>query len=65
MDNEIKIIEKYIAYREEMEYKKLMGYNLSYTEKMTLEKYKEEAIKAKAAIEEENKKIKKMIKSIK
>lgn len=65
MDEYIKKIEDYILYREKAEYKRLMGYSLSYAEKKTLDELKEEAIKAKYFIEEENKRIKKLIKNIK
>jgi hypothetical protein len=65
MDEYINKIEEYILYREKMKYKKTLGYSLSNTEKKQLDILKEEAIKASYYIEEENKRLKKLIKSIK
>ncbi len=64
MDEYIKKIEDYILYREQAKYKMLLGYSLSNTEKKQLDTLKEEAIKASYFIEEENKRLKKLIKSI-
>lgn len=65
MDEYIKKIEDYILCREEMKYKRLLGYSLSISDKKKLDDLKEEALKAKYYIEEENKRLKKLIKSIK
>ena len=65
MDEYIKKIEEYILYREKIEYKKMLGYQLSNDDQRELELKKEEAVKARYYIEEENKRIKKLIKAIK
>ncbi len=65
MDEYINKIEEYILFREKMEYKRLMGYSLSDNDKKNLDILKEEAIKASYYIKEENKRLKKLIKSIK
>ncbi len=65
MDEYIKKIEEYILYREKIEYKKLLGYSLSSDDIITLDTLKAEALKAKYCIEEENKRLKKIIKTIK
>jgi hypothetical protein len=65
MDEYIKKIEEYILFREKKEYKVMLGYQLSNDEKKELEIKKEEAIEASYFIEEENKRLKKLIKSIK
>ena len=65
MDEYINKIEEYITYREKAHFKILLGYSLSNTEKKQLDILKEEAIKASYFIEEENKRLKKLIKSIK
>ena len=65
MDEYIGKIKEYVAFREKMEYKKMLGYSLSDTDKKMLDNLKEEALKAKYYIKEENKELKRLIKSIK
>jgi len=65
MDEHIKAIEEYILCKERMEYKEMLGYSLSNDELKELDVLKENAVKAKYYIEEENKRLKKLIKSIK
>ena len=65
MEQAVKVINEYIEFKEKMEYKKELGYSLSYSDIQKLNELREEALKAKDKIKEENKEIKKLIKSIK
>ena len=65
MEQAVKVINEYIEFKEKMEYKKDLGYSLSYSDIQKLNELREEALKAKDKIKEENKEIKKLIKSIK
>lgn len=65
MDDIIRIINEYIDYKEKLLYKKELGYTLSFSEINKLRELKLAALEAKQLIKEENKRIKKLVKSIK
>ena len=65
MKEEMKIIRKYLDYKDSILYKKDMGYPISQSECDKLAELKEEALEAKEEIKRESKEIKKILRKVK